>query len=41
LIVAELDKQVLVIGLLDDGADLSTGKTVPGKICQQSHDVQQ
>ena len=41
LIVAELDKQVLVIQLLNDGADLPTGKPVPGKVCQQSHDIQE
>jgi hypothetical protein len=41
LIVAELDKQVPMVELLKDGADLPTGKPMPRKVCQQSHDIQE
>jgi hypothetical protein len=41
LIVAELDKQVPMVELLNDGADLPTGKPMPRKVCQQSHDLKE
>ncbi len=40
LVVTELDKQILVVKLLDNSANLATGKPVSWKVCQQSHNVQ-
>jgi len=41
LIVAELDKQVPMVELLNDGADLPTRKPMSRKVCQQSHDLKE
>jgi hypothetical protein len=39
-IVAELNKQGLVVKLLDDSAYLTAGETNAGEVRQQCHDIQ-